>query len=65
VEVASVNQRSAKFPSKAAVARWLHDLGERAYSMHDEGVLHEAAELVLREWDRRKFDAPMEGDANA
>jgi hypothetical protein len=28
--------------------------------MRDEGVLHEAAYLVGREWDRRKFDAPEE-----
>ena len=52
--------RGKVFESKAAVARWLHGLADRAFSMKDEGALHEAAYLVEREWDRSKFDAPMD-----
>lgn len=50
---------ATQFTSKAAVARWLHDLAERAFSIEDEDALYAAAYLVDREWDRRKFDRPL------
>mgnify|MGYP001565042599 CR=1 FL=1 len=50
------------FSSKREVADWLRDLADRTHSMHAEGVLHEAADLVMRSGDLRVFDSPETAD---
>ena len=44
------------------LSMWLHGLADRAVRIEDEGILHEAAELIFLADDRSIFDLPMEGD---